>query len=107
MPPRSTPTERQKRLGAELRKMRLAADVTTEYAAGLLGLDRAKISNIEAGVRTITADRLRTLACNYACHDKAYVDALVDMAGDRARGWWDAYRGQLSAGLLDIAELEW
>jgi transcriptional regulator with XRE-family HTH domain len=107
MPPRSTPTERQKRLGAELRKMRLAADVTTEYAAGLLGLDRAKISNIEAGVRTITADRLRTLACNYACHDKAYVDALVDMAGDRTRGWWDAYRGQLSAGLLDIAELEW
>ncbi|MFG2024219.1 helix-turn-helix domain-containing protein [Streptomyces sp. NPDC048825] len=107
MPPRSTPTERQKRLGAELRKMRLAADVTTEYAAGLLGLDRAKISNIEAGVRTITADRLRTLACNYACRDKAYVDALVDMAGDRTRGWWDAYRGQLSAGLLDIAELEW
>jgi len=107
MPPRSTPTERQKRLGAELRKMRLAADVSTEYAAGLLGLDRAKISNIEAGVRTISPDRLRTLACNYACRDEAYVEALADMASDRTRGWWEVYRGQLPAGLLDIAELEW
>jgi len=107
MPPRSMPTERQKRLGAELRKMRLAAEVPTEYAAGLLGLDRAKISNIEAGVRTITPERLRTLACNYNCRDEAYVDALARMAGDRTRGWWEVYRGQLSAGILDIAELEW
>lgn len=107
MPPRSTPTERQKRLGAELRKMRLAADVSTEYAAGLLGLDRTKISNIEAGVRTISPERLRTLACNYACRDKAYIDALSDMVGTRTRGWWEAYRGQIPAGLLDIAELEW
>lgn len=107
MPPRSTPTERQKRLGAELRKMRLAADATTEYVAGLLGLDRAKVSNIESGVRAISTDRLRTLACNYACRDKAYVDALVDMVGTRKRHWWEGYRGQLPAGLLDIAELEW
>ncbi|GGV79901.1 MULTISPECIES: helix-turn-helix domain-containing protein [Streptomyces] len=107
MPPRATPTERQKRLGAELRKMRLAAQVSTEYAAGLLGLDRTKISNIESGVRAITPDRVRTLACNYDCRDQAYVDALAEMAGDRKRGWWETYRGQLPAGLLDIAELEW
>ncbi|WP_409469948.1 helix-turn-helix domain-containing protein [Streptomyces sp. HC307] len=107
MPPRATPTERQKRLGAELRKMRLAAEVSTEYAAGLLGIDRTKISNIEAGVRTITPERLRTLACNYDCRDKSYVEALADMASDRTRGWWEVYRGQLPAGLMDIAELEW
>ncbi|MCX2926736.1 helix-turn-helix domain-containing protein [Streptomyces sp. NEAU-W12] len=107
MPPRATPTQRQRRLGAELRKMRLAAEVSTEYAAGLLGLDRAKISNIEAGVRTITPERLRTLACNYDCRDEEYVEALADMAGDRTRGWWESYRGQLPAALLDIAEMEW
>lgn len=107
MPPRSTPTQRQKRLGAELRKMRLAAEATTEYAAGLLGVDRAKISNMEAGVRTISPERVRILACNFACDDEAYVSALAEMAGNRKRGWWEAYRGQLSAGLLDIAELEW
>ncbi|WP_055688452.1 helix-turn-helix domain-containing protein [Streptomyces prasinus] len=107
MPPRATPTQRQRRLGAELRKMRLAAEVSTEYAAGLLGLDRAKISNIEAGVRTITPERLRTLACNYDCRDEEYVEALADMAGDRTRGWWESYRGQLPSALLDIAEMEW
>lgn len=107
MPPRKTPTERQKRLGAELRRMRMAAGLSTDYAAGLLGIDRTKISNIEAGVRVITPDRLRTLVCNYACDDQDYMAALEAMAADRERGWWERYRGSLPAGLLDIAELEW
>jgi hypothetical protein len=107
MPSRATPTERQKRLGAELRKMRNAAGATTEYAAGLLGLDRTKISNMEVGVRPVTPDRVRTLACNYACADDSYVDALVTMTERGERGWWEQYRGSLPAGLLDIAELEW
>ncbi|MEV7197036.1 helix-turn-helix transcriptional regulator [Streptomyces sp. NPDC093510] len=106
MPPRTTPSERQKRLGSELRKMRVAAGMSAEHAAGLLGLDRAKISNIETGIRTISAERLRTLACNCDCSDAAYIDALVTMAGANGRGWWERYRGSLSQGLLDIAELE-
>jgi hypothetical protein len=81
--------------------------MSTEYAAGLLGLDRTKISNIEAGVRGITPERLRILACNYDCSDEAYVDALAAMAGRARRGWWESYRGSLPSGLLDIAELEW
>lgn len=87
--------------------MRLAAGRSTDYAAGLLGIDRTKISNIESGVRIITPDRVRTLACHYACSDQAYVDALAAMAVDRARGWWEQFRGTLPAGMLDIAELEW
>ncbi|MEU9468329.1 helix-turn-helix transcriptional regulator [Streptomyces avermitilis] len=106
MPPRTTPTERQKRLGSELRKMRTAAGMTADHAAGLLGLDRAKISNIETGIRTISPDRLRTLACNCDCSDTAYVEALVSMAHPTRRGWWERYRGSLSPSLLDIAELE-
>ncbi|MGP3984235.1 DUF5753 domain-containing protein [Streptomyces sp. KR80] len=107
MPSRATPTERQRRLGAELRKMRIAAEATTEYAAGLLGLDRTKISNMEVGVRPVTPDRVRTLACNYACADDSYVAALATMAERSERGWWEQYRGSLPAGLQDIAELEW
>lgn len=107
MATRSTPTERQKRLGAEMRKMRLAAGVTTEYAAGLLGIDRTRLSNMESGIRPFSAERIRTLACNYACGDERYIDALAAMAEDRKRGWWERYRGTLPAGLLDIAELEW
>ncbi|MFJ2176633.1 helix-turn-helix domain-containing protein [Streptomyces sp. NPDC087851] len=107
MPPRSSPSERQKRLGAELRKMRFAAGESTEFAARLLGLDRMKISNIESGVRAITPERVRTLACNYDCRDDPYVDALAAIAGDRTKGWWDSYWGQLPPGLIDITELEW
>jgi len=106
MPPRTAPTERQRRLGSELRKMRMAAGITADQAAGLLGLDRAKISNIETGIRTISPERLRTLACNCDCSDQAYIDALVSMARPNGRGWWERYRGSLSPGLLDIAELE-
>ncbi|GEC05777.1 transcriptional regulator [Streptomyces spinoverrucosus] len=106
MPPRTTPTERQRRLGSELRKMRTAAGITADQAAGLLGLDRAKISNIETGIRTISPERLRTLACNCDCSDPAYVEALVAMARPDGRGWWERYRGTLAPGLLDIAEFE-
>ncbi|MYR25863.1 MULTISPECIES: helix-turn-helix transcriptional regulator [unclassified Streptomyces] len=107
MPPRSVPSERQKRLGAELRRMRNDAGESTDYAARLLGLDRAKISNMEAGVRAVTPERVRTLATNYGCNDEQYVEALVAMAKPRPKDWWETYRGQLPAGLLDITEMEW
>lgn len=87
--------------------MRNDAGETTEFAARLLGLDRAKISNIESGVRAVTPERVRTLATNYGCNDKRYVEAVVAMAVPRPRGWWETYRGRLSAGLLDITEMEW
>ncbi|TGA89721.1 helix-turn-helix transcriptional regulator [Streptomyces sp. MZ04] len=104
---RAAPTERQKRLGAELRRMRVAAGLTTEYAAGLLGLDRTKVSNMESGVRATSPERIRILASNYDCADEAYIDALAAMADHRSRGWWEQFRGSLPQGLLDVAELEW
>lgn len=107
MPTRRTPTERQRRLGAELRKLRTAADLTTDYAAGLLGMDRTRISHMESGIRSINAERVRTLASNYACGDDSLIDALVAMADHPERGWWEQYRGTLPSGFLDIAELEW
>jgi transcriptional regulator with XRE-family HTH domain len=105
MVPRTTPTERQKRLGSELRRIRTAAGMSAEFAAGLLGVDRGKISNIESGVRSISADRLRTLACNCDVTNEKYVEALVEMA-QPSTGWWERYRGSLPQALLDIAETE-
>ncbi|GAA3977722.1 helix-turn-helix transcriptional regulator [Streptomyces plumbiresistens] len=107
MPTRPAPTERQKRLGVELRRMRIAAGRTTEYAAGLLGLDRTKVSNMESGVRAASPERIRILASNYECADKPYVEALAAMADTRQRGWWQQFKGTLPQGLLDVAELEW
>lgn len=106
MPPRTSATERHRRLGYEVRRLRTSADMNTEVAAGLLGLDRAKLSNIETGVRTVSPERLRTLACNCHCSDARYLDSLIELARPKRKGWWERYRGKLSAGLLDIADLE-
>lgn len=107
MSTRRAPTVRQKRLGAELRKLRLAAGLSTDQAAELLGTDRMRIANMESGVRTISPERVRTLLDGYGCDHSAYAEALVAMADNRERGWWEQYRDSLSAGLLNIAELEW
>ncbi len=106
MPPRTVLTQRQKRLGSELRRMRTAAGMSAEYAAGLLGVDRSRISNMESGQRGINAERLRKLACNCDCTDETYVEALVEMAEPSQAGWWERYRGSLPQGLLDISETE-
>jgi transcriptional regulator with XRE-family HTH domain len=103
---RSSPTERQRRLGAEVRRMRISADVSAEVAAGLLGVSRSQLSAIEQGSRAITEERLRTLACNCAVMDDRYLEALVAMSQPPGKQWWDRYRGSLPAGLLDVAELE-
>ncbi|UUU22547.1 helix-turn-helix domain-containing protein [Streptomyces sp. DSM 40750] len=105
MPP-STPTLRQQRLGAELRKLREQAGLSSSAAAGLLGVKQAQISSIEAGRYAVSADRVRTFARTYSCADPALVDALAAMTGGRTRGWWDEYREHLPVGLIDLAELE-
>ncbi|MGY0059393.1 helix-turn-helix domain-containing protein [Streptomyces sp. LZ34] len=106
MPPSSTPSARKQRLGAELRKLREGAGMSSTAAASLLGGNQARISNIEAGRYAVSADRVRTLAQNYRCADSDLVEALAGMTGERKRGWWEEYRETLSTGLLDLAELE-
>ncbi|MFE6718949.1 helix-turn-helix domain-containing protein [Streptomyces albidoflavus] len=107
MPPRENPTARQVRLGTELRRLRERAGRTAREAAGLLSIDAARISNIEAGRIGISEERIRRLAAFYQCDDGALIEALCAISTER-RGtyWFDDYRGILSPGWLDIAELE-
>ncbi|MEU0838551.1 helix-turn-helix transcriptional regulator [Streptomyces sp. NPDC005962] len=107
MPPRNSPTARQQRLGAELRKMREAAGMTAREAAELLGANAIQMSQIESGKAGVSEERLRRMASQYACLDPALVDALVAMAAERTKGWWEECRGSLAHGVLDLAELEY
>lgn len=75
-------------------------------AAELLGADAVQISQIESGVAGVSAERVRRLAAHYACSDEEFVGALVAMATDRTRGWWEEYRGVLPPVFLDLAEVE-
>ncbi|MGC0409734.1 transcriptional regulator with XRE-family HTH domain [Streptomyces sp. SAI-195] len=99
-------TARQLRLAVELRRLRDAAGLSAMDAAALLGVNRVQISHIESGLAGVSEERLRRLAAHYSCTDEAFVDALVVMATDRTRGWWEEYRGLLPTPFLDIAELE-
>jgi transcriptional regulator with XRE-family HTH domain len=106
MPPRSTPTVRQQRLGAELRKLRERAGLTAREAGELLSTAPTRINNIEAGRFGISAEKIRTFAVNYGCVDDHLIAALTEMASRRKSGWWEQYREVLPAGLLDVAEAE-
>ncbi|WP_328750024.1 helix-turn-helix transcriptional regulator [Streptomyces sp. NBC_00285] len=100
------PTARQMRLAVELRRLREAADLSAREAAALLGVNSVQISQIESGVSGVSEKRLRLLAANYSCSDSELIGALMVMATDRSRGWWEEYRGQLPSPFLDLAELE-
>lgn len=106
MAPRRTPSVRQRRFGAELRRLREAAGMSAPRAAELLGTDRTTISNVEAGRFGISEPRLRRMASIYECDNASLVDALAAMTGGRARGWWDEYRGKIPPDFLDVSELE-
>ncbi|WP_345038430.1 Scr1 family TA system antitoxin-like transcriptional regulator [Streptomyces sannanensis] len=106
MSARKPPTERRRRLGAELRKMREHVGLTINEAAVMHRTDRTTVSNIESGRFGVSADRVRVWAANYSCPDRDYIEALAEMARERGTNWWDEYRSVLTAAALDLAEME-
>jgi transcriptional regulator with XRE-family HTH domain len=106
MAKRTEPTARQMRLAIELRRLRDAAGLASREAAALLGVTAPQISQIESGLAGVSEKRLRRMAANYSCTDEELINALVAMATDRTRGWWEEYRELLPTPFLDLAELE-
>lgn len=106
MAARSNPTARQIRLGSELRKLREAAGLKSREVAAFLNTAPGHMSQVEAGIAAVSAERIRRLAAHYGCADEAFIDALAAMAGDRTRGWWEEYRGVLPPVFMDSAEIE-
>ncbi|MGW6977046.1 helix-turn-helix domain-containing protein [Streptomyces sp. NPDC054952] len=103
----SAVTARQIRFGSELRKLRERAGLNATEAARRLGIRQTQISNLEAGRIGASPERVHALAGLYGCEDRPYIEALIDMTGERrARGWWEGHRDLLPASWLDLAELE-
>jgi transcriptional regulator with XRE-family HTH domain len=106
MPPRKTPTVRQKRLGAELRRLRAESGLSMDGAAAVLECGQGKISRIETGLNGVRPVELRALLDAYGVKDPTLSQALLEMAREgRKRGWWNAY-GDVLPGLSDLAEVE-
>ncbi|KRV48517.1 XRE family transcriptional regulator [Wenjunlia vitaminophila] len=103
---RANPSQRQRRLGAELRRLRELSGLSATEAGAFAGLGRAHMSHIEMGRTAIPEEKLRALARAYGCRNTALVDALVAMGQATGRGWWSRYREPFDSAVRDLAELE-
>ncbi|MFJ9459308.1 helix-turn-helix domain-containing protein [Kitasatospora sp. NPDC101447] len=104
---RSNPTFRQRRLGAELRRMREQAGLGGSELARALGINPAHVTQMESGKTGISVERLRTIAALCMCVNEPLIDALADIISGRDKGgWWEDYRGRLAQHFLEMAEIE-
>jgi len=107
MPAGGKPTVRSRRVGAELRRLRDAAGVTTAQAAELLSCSPAKISRIENGIVTVRMVDLRLLLDSYGDQDqehRAYLERLARESNKR--GWWQDYGDTIPPYYADFIGLE-
>ncbi|MEU7111693.1 helix-turn-helix transcriptional regulator [Streptomyces sp. NPDC046182] len=86
------PTVRGRRLGAELRRLRMASGLTGTQVAAHLLVSQAKVSHMETGRRAVSPRDVRDLCTLYGVTDQDVVDSLTELARESGRhGWWYAY----------------
>ncbi|MET9365682.1 helix-turn-helix transcriptional regulator [Streptomyces sp. NPDC006632] len=88
----TNPTVRRRRLGAELRRLRMDRGLKSTEVAKLLMVSQPKISHLENGNRAISPRDVRDLCALYGVTDQQVVDVLMQMARESGQqGWWHAY----------------
>ncbi len=88
----ANPTIRRRRLGAELRLLRLASGLTSTQVAEQLLVSQPKMSQLENGRRAIKPRDVRDLCGLYGVTDQRVIDSLMRMARESDRqGWWVTY----------------
>jgi transcriptional regulator with XRE-family HTH domain len=109
---RRSPSVRARQLAAELRRLREAATLTADEAAGRLDWSPSKMSRLETGQSAVSAGDLRRLLDLYQVSG-SYRERLVELGRTAdQRGWWDAYSDMLRhsysalLGLEAVAESE-
>jgi transcriptional regulator with XRE-family HTH domain len=97
---------RARQLAAELRRLRDAARLTGEEAAGRLGWSPSKISRIETGQTPPGAADLRRMLDLYEVSgtQRDQLELLARSADQR--GWWDAYTDTLAPEYTALIALE-
>ncbi|MFF4299605.1 helix-turn-helix domain-containing protein [Streptomyces vinaceus] len=85
------PTVRRRRLGAELRRLRLAQGLTSTQVAEHLLISQPKVSHLENGRRAISPRDVRDLCGLYQVTDQQVIESLMDLARKaNQQGWWVA-----------------
>ncbi|MEU9886974.1 helix-turn-helix transcriptional regulator [Sphaerisporangium sp. NPDC051011] len=102
MPQQTNPTIRQRRLAAELERLREAAGFTREEIAERLDWHATKVWRVESGRSGISTGDLRDLLDIYQVNGPRR-DALIALARHvRQKGWWTEYRDVLTGSYLDL-----
>ncbi|MGW6461630.1 helix-turn-helix domain-containing protein [Streptomyces sp. NPDC055078] len=103
------PAVRRRKLGEELRKLRLAAGLTSRGAGAMAGWHQSKVSRIETGASGVKASDVRLLLDVYDVTDpqlRTLLETLAGAADGSGSGWWHAYRGLLPPEYRDFISLE-
>jgi transcriptional regulator with XRE-family HTH domain len=96
---------RSRRLGATLKRYRLAAKRDQEHAAQALACSKAKISRVESGINSAKVAEVRYLLDLYGVTDTEEINRLEWLARNaNKRGWWMDY--QLPSTKLEYIALE-
>ncbi|WP_406199276.1 helix-turn-helix domain-containing protein [Kitasatospora sp. NBC_01560] len=99
-------SERQKRFGAELRRLREAAGLAVKDAGATIGMGGPQLSHIEAARTGLDPARLTTLLGTYGCTDETYMAILHELGASDGKGWWTEFKGKVPTLALDLAEVE-
>jgi transcriptional regulator with XRE-family HTH domain len=104
------PAVRRRKLGAELRTLRVQARLTSGEAAARVGWHQSKVSRIETGASGVKPPDVRSLLDAYGVDDPQLRRVLLILAGaEDVLGhdhWWHAYRGVLPPTYRDFISLE-
>ncbi|MGI5400506.1 helix-turn-helix domain-containing protein [Streptomyces sp. CA-135486] len=106
---RHVPAVRRRKLGEELRKLRLDAGLTSRDAGGPAGWHQSKVSRIETGASGVKAADVTLLLNVYEVADpqlRVLLETLADAADGAGSGWWHAYRGLIPPEYRDFISLE-
>ncbi|GAB2690929.1 helix-turn-helix domain-containing protein [Kitasatospora kifunensis] len=93
----ATPTVRRRMLGAELRKIREALDLTVDEVASRLGWHQSKVSRLETGRSGVRANEVGIMLDVYQVTDPETREALAALAREgKRRVWWQPYSDVIS-----------
>ncbi|MBO1417815.1 helix-turn-helix transcriptional regulator [Streptomyces sp. FH025] len=99
-------SERQRRFGVELRRLREEAGFTVKDAGALIDMGAPQLSHIEASRTGLDPARLSNLLTRYGCTDETYMAELGDLGASDGKGWWSTFKDQVTPRALDLAETE-
>ncbi|MFE7561039.1 helix-turn-helix domain-containing protein [Kitasatospora sp. NPDC057500] len=103
---RSVISERQRRFGEELRRLREATGMSGPEIGELMGMKGPAVSHTEAGRLSLNIERLHVWLDVCEMTDPDYRAGMATMCRSNGKGWWNDYRPHVVPEALDLAEFE-